>query len=905
MSSQRWLALGLLAIILGSSSWLAAQPPRKEEEEDPKEKARPVVPVPVTEPDKKDAPPPKQDDTDSDVGTFLQEANKATNANAKSLLRGLHPPYDRMAPNFRGAPSFEIELLQLRELPEGELVVRKLDKARKNSTEFKISAASGYTYTPYELIVLEDVEKFLAKDPIQLKLDRDEQMDYAARAIAAGLRWHLLAVNDNKRQGKEWALVKKQLTDRYIALQRERFEGFVKQGPAYYDKADEIGLKLMGRFPENNDVLKDVYRLQLLRTHKNIKNPTDNDLQKLRESVLLYERLPGKKDEALIQSARAQLKNRATALIALAQDADKKKKTAEALALLRQAELLDPDIPGVAEARMALRGKVLYVGVPKLPERMSPATAETDAERWAVELMFEGLLQTVPDAEAIRYRPVFAESLPAVMPLGRSFNLPRNVHWARDIQGFPTADARDVRGTLDLLRRPAFRERWAFDGLDVFEGIDRIQDPFKLRLAYKHGVLEPLARATFKILPAQYLQSEGKGADDDGFARMPNGTGPFRYEGREREGVDKEGNVRECAVFRANPYYGQRPGKFGLPWIREIRFFVPNQSSVATDVAGGQLQLYPDAPAELAPRFRGEPGLKDTVRIQVTKVNRRIHILAINHRQAILQSDKLRQGLSAAVNREAILKDVYRAGEPKSHAALTGPFPLRCWATPESAREAPLHRPGAGGLILEGLAGRNGTRLRLAYITDDPKAGAPKNQLACQMIKTQIEQASADKNGKPTIAIDLQAMPADRFKEKVHLEFDYDLALTTFDYRDDLYSLANLLDPEAAAKDINSRNYMGYLAQGTNATEPDRRLKKLMDEVRSFRDFTKEVKDRTWDIHALFNQRVPFVPLWQLDRYMVTHRDLEIFFDNPEAPVPAEAIDPGVVFTGVEMWRLK
>src|SRR5262249_25465664 len=100
------------------------------------------------------------------------------------------------------------------------------------------------------------------------------------------------------------------------------------------------------------------------------------------------------------------------------------------------------------------------------------------------------------------------------------------------------------------------------------------------------------------------------------------------------------------------------------------------------------------------------------------------------------------------------------------------------------------------------------------------------------------------------------------------------------------------------------------LAQGTNSTDPDRRdpdrrLKKLMDEVRVYRDFTKEAKDRTWDIHALFNQRVPFVPLWQLDRYIVTHRDLEIFFDNPEAPVPGEPIDPAVVFTGVEMWRLK
>ena len=43
-------------------------------------------------------------------------------------------------------------------------------------------------------------------------------------------------------------------------------------------------------------------------------------------------------------------------------------------------------------------------------------------------------------------------------------------------------------------------------------------------------------------------------------------------------------------------------------------------------------------------------GLKDAMRIAAAGVNRRVHILAVNHRQAALQSDKVRQGLSAAIN---------------------------------------------------------------------------------------------------------------------------------------------------------------------------------------------------------------------------------------------------------------
>ena len=39
------------------------------------------------------------------------------------------------------------------------------------------------------------------------------------------------------------------------------------------------------------------------------------------------------------------------------------------------------------------------------------------------------------------------------------------------------------------------------------------------------------------------------------------------------------------------------------------------------------------------------------------------------------------------------------------------------------------------------------------------------------------------------------------YREKVYLEHDFDIALTTFDYRDDLYSLAGLLDPDAVGPD--------------------------------------------------------------------------------------------------------
>ncbi|WP_020470122.1 ABC transporter substrate-binding protein [Zavarzinella formosa] len=890
--AARFLSLGLLAFSLVSLGLAVAQPPRKEEEEEPAAKARPVVPVPVVEPAKKDVPPPA-DGPDLDVESLAKEAVKAPFVAAKDFLKGIAIPYDRLVGEFAGGTVWKIELLPNREFPESEITVKILDRSLSVGTEKKLATGSGFKYTPYELIILERADDFVKSEPVG-KMTKADQFDYAAKAAACGLRFHILAVNNNKRVGKEWGEVEKKLRDRLLKYQRDRFQALIKQEE--FDKADELGLRLLNKNPENNDVLRDVYRLQLLRTERGIKSPTDADLLRLRESLLAYERLPGLKDQDLVTVSKRRLRDRATMLVNQAKDLDNGKQSAAALGKLRQAETFDPDLPGIAEVRNRLRGKVLYVGVARLPERMSPAAATLDSEKWAVELMFESLVQAIPDPEMIRYRPQLAEALPMVTPLARSFVLPKNVRFGND--GGEVLDATDVRATLMLNRKPAregeagYRHRWGADGLEIFREIDRIDDPFRLRLTYEQGVLEPLSRATFKIIPARYLQELGKNADDDGFARKPFGTGPYRYEGREREA----GTDRECAVFRVNPYYSQREGKFGLPSIREIRFFVPNQSTVTTDVTAGQLHLYPDLPLDMVSRFRTEEAIKDTVRVYPMPNNRRIHLLAINHRQPTLQNEKFRQGLSAAINRDAILRDLFRIADDKSHQPLAGPFPVKSWATPLSAREVPLFKPGAGGLLAEGQLKQRVNSLRLCFVNDDPKNGQ-----VCQIIKGQIEKAAG--GDRPALTIDVIPMTPERFREKVMLEHDYDLALTTFDYRDELYSLSGLLDPDAAGR--NGRNYLGYLASGTYPTEADRRLKKCLDDIRSYRDFNNHVRELTWDAHTQVNQRVPFIPLWQLDRFVGVHRELELAFESPRETLTPDHLDPNVIFTGAEFWRLK
>ena len=304
---------------------------------------------------------------------------------------------------------------------------------------------------------------------------------------------------------------RKQLRDRHLALLRERFQTLVDA--KMYKNADEVGLKMLARYPDNSEVLRDVYGLQLRSTKEVLKAPSDDQLVKLRESLLLYERLPGKKQEGLINDTRKMLKDRATALVAEAKDLDSKKMTAAALAALRTAELLDPELPSIADARIKLRGKVLYVGVAKLPEKMSPATAELDSEHWASELSSHRF--SIPDSEVIRYRPALAEGMPAVMPHWAVRFPPTQHSGAKRLQ--VGAGTLATRGTLDLLRRPAYRDRWCADGLEVFEEIDHPR-PVQAAAGHRRWALEPLAGQPSRFCRHSISSQTARQADDDSFS---------------------------------------------------------------------------------------------------------------------------------------------------------------------------------------------------------------------------------------------------------------------------------------------------------------------------------------------------------------------------------------------------
>jgi len=880
-------AFGLLLFLaffisLESDRSIRAQEPKKPRVEEEEEPEKSKVPLPP------DAAQPKAGPAKFEIA---REAARAKQPFVRQFLQNVSTPFDLLVPA-RGAQSYKIALMPERTLPDGKFSYFELNNDLSGGNRKELPTGAGFSLIPFEEVVLDEIDKLIDLHTRKKVggYSRDDIDELGVQVLQVVRRWHATKVEQKIRIGKEWEAVDQRLRQRLVQIRKEQLKASIDG--KNWRRADEIALDL-ANYPEEPAARREILKLLLRKAIESLVADREEDYLNLRDAVNQFENTGGGAGDDLAKSARQLLSRKAAQYADLAGKQAEANQNTAAFGLLKNAESLDPELPAIQTLRSKLRDRVLYVGVPHLPVHMSPATARSDSERWASDLLFESLVQAVPDAEiGRRYRPELAAALPTLVPLGREFTLVKNARWAGD--GGKTVDARDVLGTLELLKQlPTLPCSEGIDAIDTDQL--RIDDPSQVRLMFRQGVLDPLGRSTFPILPARYLKANGKRADDDQFGRQPFGSGPYRYDGREQEGPN-----REVAVFRANPYYSQRPGKFGQPNIREIRMVVADPSRAGAEVAAGQLHLLLDVPTGEVGRYRDDPQAGGQLRDYTLQPNRRIQMLAINHRRGALQNVELRRGLSAAIDREGTVKDVFRPeGAKQHHFALTGPFPLNSWATPTKARlpEAALfNRPLASGL-LGAAAGKSVLKLTLKYSADDPLAGR-----ACGRIKDQIEAASRKTpNDAPQVEMVLEPLPLATLLRKVEQEHDFDLAYLPFDFRDDLYSLSGYFDPTAAG--IFGRNVTGYLAPGSNPQADDTSLRLTMDRIRSHRNFKDNVREDTWKLHQQFLNRMPFIPLWQLDRHILVHKGLELSIDGEK--LEPSRLDPRAVFSGVEGWRLK
>jgi ABC-type transport system substrate-binding protein len=702
---------------------------------------------------------------------------------------------------------------------------------------------------PYEKIAVTEVDRFLKEvegsPAAKTGLSRLEAYQGAEKVLYAVAKFHKDARDSRVREGTGWDEPRDKLEEKLLAVRLKELHE-VAAGQDWLDTY-ALGARLAEEYAGKADVQARLVKEFAPFVERPLKE--ENYAEVGRRMKALEDLFAGK--DAL-RPVNESLRAKAAELLQKAKDA--KDNPVLAMRLVNQARDLSRDLPGLDEVQSDLDRlfPAIYVGVRHLPVNLSPATAYTDSERQAVEMLFEPLIRPASDPShperGQRYRPALAEELPLVIPLGRQFRLDPHAFWSNGRR----VTAADVQGTVHLLRTRGEAE--LIDEPRV-EG-----NSFQVSLTLHQGHLDPLGLMAFKVLPAA-AQNLAQ-ANDPNFAHQPVGSGPFAFGGR------KDGEV----VFVPNGHY-HRPGK---PGLRQVRFI--HSEDPAADFQARHLHLLLDLPTAKIKDVKTIPGVKvHTLR------NRRIYFLAVNHdRPNGLQDQEqanggnpgldLRRAIAYAIDRNKALNDFFRAeykDDPTPpHRALNGPYPPGSWAFDSNANvKADLFDLGQAKALAARVP-RKPTSLRLVYPANEPEVAQ-----ACEYIKSQVREATG-------IDLELEPLPPDKFHEKVEVHHEYDLAYCHFDYPNEAYWLGSLLDPDARA--LGGRNYLGY--------HNDAILEGYFDQALRHREFDK-VRKATHSVHERVQDRLPFIPLWQLDTHLAIHKDLH-----------AVDIDPLLIFTHVEDW---
>lgn len=716
--------------------------------------------------------------------------------------------------------------------------------------------------SPDEQVGLKLVADFLGEK----KLPVEEKLRAAEKALQV-LTWH----HETTSAAGQSSNLRRPLDEKLLEVRLQQLHELTAQGMNAGDwgRALAQAERLLGLYPTNLGVGKQIRRLWA------DYSANEKDLGKIRQIWLRCQELF--LDAPELRRTQEVLQKRAQALLdesARLDDGPAREKLAEALALW-------PRLPGLRDALLRRQQKysVLYVGVRHLPEFLSPATAWTDSEKRALDLLFESLVQ--PEEQTATgqwHQPQLAGSLPDPQPLKRRFVLRRDAYWSDGERVIP-ADVRHTAQMMTDARLPGRVSAW----LNFFEPPTVEGTSFGLDFSLKQGMFEPLSLLGFKILPQSFAGKPLNRGDDPEFARTPVGSGPFVYAGR------RQIDGRPFAVFLANPNYvrGDRPNE---PHVREIRMFAwKDLKDLALPVASSALLL--DVSSDMVPALK-KRGLHQVV----TLPQRRVHFLAFNHRVPVLTNDSLRRAVALAIDREAILNQCFRGatvdverlgpvgtislplltvpqGNAGFHRISNGPYPAGSW---ESAPGIPrdLFNPSLARARFSEARLDGKIKLSLKFPDDDPQVAR-----ACRVAARQIEKAAAAAG--ISFQLVLVAMPPRALKQALDRR-DYEMAYCHWDFETDW--LWPLFDPQPAAVQPGGNNFLGY--------DNDAPLQNLFRSTLSLRQFTA-LQKATHNLHAyLVQDKMPIVPLWQLDAHLAV-----------PAGLTTGPIDPLRIFAHVSRWK--
>jgi peptide/nickel transport system substrate-binding protein len=211
-----------------------------------------------------------------------------------------------------------------------------------------------------------------------------------------------------------------------------------------------------------------------------------------------------------------------------------------------------------------------------------------------------------------------------------------------------TLTSADVKFSIERATRSAHRAgdgqmgTEALSPSELFEAVERVETPDPLTVALVTGRPDPLmparlAAAGSQIVPKAYLERIGQEA----FAQRPVGSGPYRLVSWTSGGD---------LVLERHPGYWGGPAAFERIVFRRQRDPAQGVAALLAGEAGLVTSVLPEHMEAIDRSGRA--------RVEGVLFNG-LHVLAANSRIPPLDRPGLKQALSLAIDREAILKAVY------------------------------------------------------------------------------------------------------------------------------------------------------------------------------------------------------------------------------------------------------
>ncbi|MBI4455927.1 MAG: ABC transporter substrate-binding protein [Acidobacteria bacterium] len=273
------------------------------------------------------------------------------------------------------------------------------------------------------------------------------------------------------------------------------------------------------------------------------------------------------------------------------------------------------------------------------PTTLDPRIGTSEVTTHLYELMFNSLIRR---DENFQFAPDLAISWENPDPLTYVFHLRHGVlfHNGKEVT------SEDVKFTLDSLAELATPKKGSFSKLKQVTTPDRYTAIFHLSEPYLE-FLTNLVRPAIGIVPA------GSSAD---FSHHPVGTGPYRF-------VDFQPD-RMVRLAAFDDYFEDPPT------VRQLYFrIIPDDTTRALELERGSVDLALNSvPGDMLLRLKQQPHLSVESAPGV-----RYQYLAFNLKHPILANVKVRQAIAYAIDRDSIIRYLYR-GFARKASSILPPF---------------------------------------------------------------------------------------------------------------------------------------------------------------------------------------------------------------------------------------